>query len=63
MIQLLEMGKQAKIASYLLATLSTAEKNSILLHAAEALRKQEQAILEENKKMWKKQGKEELRNL
>lgn len=50
MIQLLEMGKQAKIASYLLATLSTAEKNSILLHAAEALRKQEQAILEENKK-------------
>ena len=50
MIQLLEMGKQAKIASYLLATLSTAEKNSILLHAAETLRKQEQAILEENKK-------------
>ena len=47
---LLEMGKKAKEASIILATLSTPAKNKILLKSAEALVENMDKILEANKK-------------
>lgn len=47
---LIELGKQAKKASYLLSQATTKEKNNALIVMAEALRKHKEKIIDANKK-------------
>lgn len=47
---LIELGKQAKKASYLLSQATTKEKNNALIVMAEALKKHKEKIIEANKK-------------